>query len=1062
MAKVVTKSQTPYTLGLDIGIASVGAAVLGADRIQGLYVRTFDKAETDKEGESLNKIRREARSTRRRLRRRAHRLERLLWLFKNQGLFPVASVEQLKTSLSPWQLRVEGLDRQLSNPEWAAVLYHMVKHRGFQSTRKSEQAEDEKVGQMLSGVSRNRVLMEEGDYRTIGEMAAKHPDFAQAKRNKGGVYTNTFARADIEYELHQLFVAQRHFGSNYADEKFEHRVHELLMQRRAALSGEQLLNMVGRCTFEPIEYRAPKASHSAEMFVWLTRLNNLRLNTLGQIRELTDEERNELIGMPFSQAKLTYKQVRRKLELADETRFVGLLYSGSGSRDPENTTLYEAKAFHVLRKEYEKNGLKTEWSRDSQNAERLNQLAYAMTVFKEDDEATGWMREQGISDEIINAVLHISFSDFVRLSVKAIDKILPFMQQGKRYDEAVQLAGYAHHSQLSGDAKGNYIPRFSREFITNPVVFRALNQARKLVNAIIRKHGMPQAIHIELARDLNRPFDERKKIQREQENYRKIKSEDITRFEEEFGFTPRGADFLKWRLYREQDAKCAYSLDSLDTNRLFEDGYVQIDHALPYSRSFNDGLNNKVLVLTRENQNKGNQTPFEYLGGADEAKRWQGFVAWVSANPKFRDAKKRNLLRRDFGEEAAEEFRERHLSDTRYITRSFKQLIEEHLPLPKGGCLTVSGQLTAFLRTRWGLLKVREDGDKHHALDAAVVAAASRGLVKRLADYSRKGELDLVRSSYVDPVTGEIVDVAALRKMEEHFPQPWKGFRDELIGWLSDTPAHYLQRLSHYTVEQAEAVQPIRVSRAPTRRGLGRAHQETIRSAKYLDQELSTVRTPLANLKTKDLENMVGYEDPRNQNFVTALRERLEEYGGNGQKAFAEPFYKPTKSGLPGPQVRAVKLFATQKSGMSVRGGIAANGDMLRVDVFSKNNRYFVVPLYVADAVKTELPSRAVVAYKSENEWDFMDESFQFLFSLYPNDWVEIELKDRKIAGYYAGMNRSTGAINLWAHDRDQQKGKKGLYESIGVKTAKSLCKYHIDVLGRSYLVQQEMRKPLR
>ncbi len=49
-----------YTLGLDIGIASVGAALLDKDRIIALHVRTFEKGETSKKGESLNKMRCEA------------------------------------------------------------------------------------------------------------------------------------------------------------------------------------------------------------------------------------------------------------------------------------------------------------------------------------------------------------------------------------------------------------------------------------------------------------------------------------------------------------------------------------------------------------------------------------------------------------------------------------------------------------------------------------------------------------------------------------------------------------------------------------------------------------------------------------------------------------------------------------------------------------------------------------------------------------------------------------------------------------------------------------------
>lgn len=1055
--------QVPYTLGLDIGVASVGAALLSDSHILSLHVRTFDKAETDKDGESLNKIRRDAKSARKRLRRRSHRLLRLRRLFKRVGLTDTNSPNAVITRNSPWQLRAEGLDRLLQSDEWAGVLYHLLKHRGFQSTRKSELKNDEKAGQMLSGVKNNQQLMAAEGYRSVGELAARHEDFAAAKRNKGGSYSHTFARADIEQELHLLFEAQRKLNNPFATPEIEQQVHTLLMQRRPALTDEAMLKMLGRCTFEPDEYRAPKAGYSAERFVWLTRLNNLRLSGQGITRELTPDERNLLLELPFTQSKLTYKQVRNKLELDAGWRFIGLRYprEADTGKNPEDAALFEAKGFHALGKAYKNAGLKLEWQRDSQNPERLDQLAYALTVYKEDHKATQWLLDQGIVQPVIDAVLSESFSDFVRLSSKALQKILPFMQAGQRYDEALQLAGYEHHSQLPKAQQSQYIPRFGKAFVANPVVARALNQARKLVNAIIREYGTPRAIHIELARDLSRSFKERKEIEREQGKYRDSKLEDIAAFEKTFRFTPKGLDLLKWRLYREQNSQCAYSLKPLDLNRLFEVGYVEVDHALPYSRSFNDGLNNKVLVLTEENRNKGNRTPYEYLDGQNETPRWQAFAAAVNGNPKYREAKKRNLLRRDFSKGAAEEFRERNLSDTRYIARSFKTLVENHLQLEDKNCVVVSGQLTAFLRTRWGLLKVREDGDKHHALDAAVVAACSRSMVKRLSDYSRRKELQQARQNLVDPETGEVLDLATLRKLEAHFPEPWPHFRNELQAHLSATPAHYLQRLDHYTPEQAQSVQPLRVSRAATRRGLGQAHQETIRSAKLIDQNLSSVRTPLENLKLKDLPRMVGYEDPRNQTLVEALEQRLQAFKDDGKKAFAEPFYKPAAEGKQAPLVRSVKLATVQKSGLPVRHGIASNGDMLRIDVFSKGGKYFVVPLYVADAVAATLPCKAVVAGKPEDLWDVMDDSYAFLFSLYPNDWVQVELKGKVVEGYYAGMNRSTGAINLWAHDRNQAIGKNGLIESIGIKTAKNLTKYHVDILGRLHRVEQEPRQPL-
>ncbi|MBJ6609571.1 MAG: type II CRISPR RNA-guided endonuclease Cas9 [Candidatus Thiothrix moscowensis] len=985
-------------------MASVGAALLANDHILGLHVRAFNKAETAKEGESLNKIRRDSRLTRRRLHRRAFRLLRLRRLFKRTGLLNNHSTSAFASpEASPWQLRAEGLDRCLSPTEWATALYHLVKHRGFQSTRKSEVNADEKAGQMLSGVSHNSQLIESAGYRTVGELAWKHEAFREAKRNKGGSYTHTFARADIESELNKLFTAQRAAGNPHSSNELEESVHKLLMSRRPALSGENLLKLVGKCTFETREYRAPKASHTTERFVWLTRLNNLRISGIGQARPLAESERQALLQLPFTQAKLTYKQVRKVLDLGEAERFAGLNYR---DKDPEGATLFEAKYFHTLRKTYEKADLKQAWQRDCLDADRLDTIAYALTVFKEDVESRQWLTKQGVENDIIEAVLEVSFADFIRLSRKALLKILPFMEQGLRYDEAVQDAGYAHHSQQDTSQKSRLLPAFSKDDVVNPVVYRSLNQARKLVNAIVQKYGAPSAVHIELARDLSKPFDERKKIEREQKEFRANKEEDIQQFKAQFGFEPKGRDLIKWRLYREQDCKCAYSLKPFDLNRLYEDGYAEVDHALPYSRSFDDSMNNKVLVLTSENRNKGNRTPYEYLDGKNDSLQWREFMAWVMGNKKIRQAKRMKLLRKDFGKDEAEKFRERNLTDTRYACKLFKNHVETHLQLAEGSdskrCVVVSGQLTAFLRARWGLIKVREDGDLHHALDAAVVAACSHAFVQRLSTHSRRGELECLNIQPVDPETGEVVDIAGLRQLEKEFPQPWAGFRRELLARLSPNPGAVIPAL--------ESVAPVRVSRAPQRRGAGAAHQETIRSAKQLEQGQSSVKVPLEKLRLQDFPNIVGVRDPRNESLMQAIHQRLVEHKGDGKKAFAEPLYKPCKPGneANAPQVRSVRLLDTQKSGLPVRGGIANNGDILRVDIFTKGGKFFAVPLYMADAVKKELPNRAVVAFKPEDEWTLMDEGYVFLCSLHQNDWIKISLKkDALIEGYLSSPDRS-------------------------------------------------------
>lgn len=295
--------------------------------------------------------------------------------------------------------------------------------------------------------------------------------------------------------------------------------------------------------------------------------------------------------LPFTQAKLTYKQARKAIGLADDVRFAGLDYwrkrKEGNELAAEDAPLFEAKAFHALRKAYEGAGLKTEWQRDAANTDRLDDLAYAQTVFKDDKEAREWMSARGIEPMIAEAVLDVSFSDFIRLSIKALRRIIPFMESGQRYDEAVQSADYVHHSQPVAHNKSRTIPRLSKDDFPNPVVYRALNQARKLVNAIVHEYGPPAEVHIELARDLSRPFDERQEIRREQQKYQDNKERQVQEFEHLFGHPPRKDQLVKFRLYHEQDGKCAYSLEPIDLRRLDEDGYVEVDHALPYSRSFN-------------------------------------------------------------------------------------------------------------------------------------------------------------------------------------------------------------------------------------------------------------------------------------------------------------------------------------------------------------------------------------------------------------------------------------------------------------------------------------------
>ena len=442
----------------------------------------------------------------------------------------------------------------------------------------------------------------------------------------------------------------------------------------------------------------------------------------------------------------------------------------------------------------------------------------------------------------------------------------------------------------------------------------------------------------------------------------------------------------------------------------------------------------------------------------------------MEGNKAYRLAKRSRLLRKNFGNEEAKEFRERNLNDTRYICKFFKNYVERYLQLAEGSeskrCVVLSGQLTSFLRARWGLIKVRSDNDRHHALDAAVVAACSHGMVKRLADYARREELRSVRTGFVDMETGEIVDPAMFQQLRQHFPEPWPHFRTELEARLKIDDRAMLReeiaRLGTYPPEALESIGPLFVSRAPQRRNSGAAHKDTIygQPESLKAQGGVTQKVPLSGLSLKDLDKLI---DPhRNEKLYAAIRTRLDAHGGKGDKAFpsSNPLRKPDRDGNPtGPIVRTVTMVIDKLSGIPVRGGIAKNDSMLRVDVFTRAGKFHLVPVYVHHAVAKELPNRAVVAFKDEDEWTLIDDGFHFRFSLHPNDLIKISQKGKTpIRGYYASCHRGTGNINVWAHDRNQQSGKDGLFEGIGVKTALALEKFHVDVLGNIYPAPPEPR----
>jgi CRISPR-associated endonuclease Csn1 len=273
-----------------------------------------------------------------------------------------------------------------------------------------------------------------------------------------------------------------------------------------------------------------------------------------------------------------------------------------------------------------------------------------------------------------------------------------------------------------------------------------------------------------------------------------------------------------------------------------------------------------------------------------------------------------------------------------------------------------------------------------------------------------------------------------------------------------------LEGFGTYAGEDLAQARPLFVSRAPQRRTVGAVHKETVygKPARLRASGGATERVPLSALTLADLDRLA---DPdRNVRLYAAIRERLQANGGKGERAFpaANPLRKPDANGNPsGPVVRAVTLEIDKLSGVPIRGGVAKNDVILRVDVFTKASRFYLVPVYAFHRIGG-LPNKAIVANRDEDGWILVDGTFAFLFSLFPNDLVRVVQKGgREVLGYFSSCDRNNGTIDLWSHDRAASVGKGGLYHHVGVRTAVSVQRYCVDVLGTCFRSYTEVRRGL-
>ena len=453
-----------------------------------------------------------------------------------------------------------------------------------------------------------------------------------------------------------------------------------------------------------------------------------------------------------------------------------------------------------------------------------------------------------------------------------IDQLKEFLKTEFVFDETRFKKLYHHSVNIHAS---EIIPKLpvgkeaDREImsIRNPVVIQALFELRKLVNAIIDEHGSIDEIKIELGRDLKLNKEKRQEIRWEQTKLEAVNNYVIAQLRE-YGQRITHENILKYKLWEECAHRCPFTNKEIGVNQLFS-GEVQIEHIFPWDRSLDDSYLNKTICFADENRKKGNRTPFEYFTQDFGADKWEEVKTrlikifydnktYDKNNPITYTPNRYRKYKRFIAEKFNDDFIQRQLNDTRYISREAKAYLQKVCEEVK----VAPGALTANLRDKWGLNSILSDLDekertdhRHHAIDALVMACFNPAHLNEISKWNRYNRAyDL-----------------------KDFPLPWKTFRDEAEKKVTRILISYKKSERVLTVRNTKTKRNGNVYINKGIAARGSLHRDFV-YGKRTPTDYATayhIRKPLESINTK-----THVEKIADRIIRQLVERRIEEIGG--------------------------------------------------------------------------------------------------------------------------------------------------------------------------------------
>ncbi len=794
----MTKSNwNKYRLGIDLGTSSIGWAAISLDErdnpcaVLDMGVRIFPDGRKPTDESSKAVDRRIARGQRRRRDRYLKRRAELMQALVDYKLMPLDKNSRKELEkLDPYALRACALDSPLKPYELGRTLFHLDQRRGFKSNRKAGNEDESEEKKLSAAIGEMRRRVEESGARTLGEFLARRHERRETVRARTdlGIYPD---RAMYESEFDAIRAAQKPH-QRLRPEQWD-RLRDIIFYQRPLRPVDP-----GLCSFEPGEKRAARALPLFQEFRMLQELNNLTLQVGAEPdRPLDERERERALIRLRSGKGIDLQRPTKSLDLPSGATFNLSRFGRKAVKGDETT-------FRLVKDEL----FGVRWIGLSLQL-RNEIVRFLLETEDPDDVRRKAAGEWGLNEASANAVANASLAPgYGNLSDKAIQKLLPHLQQGLVYSDAVIAAGYTHHSDFRNAEAHDRLPYYGKVLVRdavgadpeknpekdgeparygrigNPTVHIGLNQLRRVVNRLIDAYGKPQDIVVELARDLKMNLVQKQQLRRQQQaGFRR--NEDFKEMLKSAGIPVTQHTLHKLQLWEEQGPPqarvCPFSGAHLSFAMVVVSNQTEVEHILPWSRTLDDSPANKVVCTIKANRDKDNRAPHEAFSHSPPGYDYQAILdraANLPGNKRWRfqpDAMER------FEDEAG--FLDRQLNETSYLSRTARAYLA-YLYDEKGeGRVRVRaapGRLTYLLRRGWGLegmLRVTETGEivrkqrddhRHHAIDAFVVANTTPALLRRFAQAASSKH-------------GNVVErLAALT------PPPWEGFdRDHLRAFLN-------------------------------------------------------------------------------------------------------------------------------------------------------------------------------------------------------------------------------------------------------------------------------------